>query len=109
MIVHLNTCMEAWRVVLSNKSDASHLANAISGSEKSIEAKVKSPSFNGIVQYVPEDMDKEMLCSLIVNCTDVLQLGKTKSYRLEFESHEYLNHDVNHTPVIGYEQICIFG
>ena len=46
-IVHLSTRKEAWRLVLSNKSDPRHLANALSSSDKSIEAEVKNPSFMG--------------------------------------------------------------
>ena len=98
---------DAWQVVLSDKGAANTLADALSKADQSINAKVKSPAFFGIVRRVPDGTSKSDLCDLANNCIEVVQLGSTRSFRLKFESRDHLNYATENPLVIGYERLPI--
>ena len=96
---------DAWQVVLSDKGAANTLADALSKADQSINAKVKSPAFFRIVRRVPDGTSKSDLCDLANNCTEVVQLGSTRSFRLKFESRDHLKYATENPLVIGYERL----
>ena len=98
---------DAWQVVLSDKGAVNTLADALSKADQSINAKVKSPAFFGIVRQVPDGTSKSDICDLASNCTEVVQLGSNRSFRLNFESGDHLKYATENSLVIDYERLPI--
>ena len=106
-IVELRALKSGWRVVLADKKSANAVAQALCANDRSVEAKVKQPYFYGIARHVPADMSDEELCEIIPNCLRALQLGNSRSFKLQFSSKVDLENAIKSPPVIHYERIPI--
>ena len=70
---------------------AQALASALAREYKSITVKVASPSFYGIIRFIPEDVSADDLSTRIKNYSKTDTIRSTRTYKLHFESKEHLN------------------
>ena len=106
-IVELKPTKSEWRVVLNNKNAAESLAEAVGKSDSTISVKVKTPAFFGIIRHVPTETSDDELRSVVPNCVKAVQIGSTRSFKLQFESKAHLFNAMNSPPIFGYERLPI--
>lgn len=106
-IVELRPRKSAWSVLVKDKATADSIAQAITSTDNSVVARVKSPSFFGIIRHVPASISEEDLRSLVSKCVEASGIGKTRSFKLKFDSREDLQSAIKSPPVIGYERLPI--
>ena len=87
-----------WCLVTKNRSKTAVLPTSINKKSPETLASVKTPTFIGMIKFVPADINGDALKRIIPNCEKADQCGKTRSFKLYFSSHQYLNHAMKNPP-----------
>lgn len=106
-IVTLRPRKDEWRVFMSDKAEATALAEAITNSNQGVDAKVKSRSHFGIIRRTHPGTSTDDIQSCLQNCTEVSQIRSSRSFRLKFETREHLQKAIDSPPKIGYERLPV--
>ena len=69
-IIALKPRKDAWRLILSDKDAAQLVAQGLNDHDQSLNAKVKNPSYFGIVHRIPEIPTSDDLIQLVANCSE---------------------------------------
>ena len=106
-ITELRPGKDTWRLVVSDKNEATAVADAIKSKDQSLSLQLKVPVYYGIARFVPDSVTDGQLQNLITNCTEVSRIGKTRSYKLRFSRQEDLLAAISSSVIIEYERIRI--
>jgi hypothetical protein len=91
----------------NDRCAAESLAEIVSVKDTTVNAKVKSPSFFGIIRHVPNEISAEELCAMIPNCLKVIQMGNTRSFKIQFDNKLQLSSVMDSPPIFGYKRVSV--
>ena len=75
---------------LVNTAAATKIVEAMKTSSPSLSVSLKESAYIGVVKRVPEDIDHSKLEELIPKCTKVTQCGKSRTYKVYFQTRSDL-------------------
>jgi len=104
-IEQLERSDKEWKAVVRSKNAANSNAESVKQSQQNITASVKSPAFIAIVKSVPLEIDEAELMIRILNCSKVVQYGRSRACKAYFEQQLHLPTFLSESIKIGYKRL----
>ena len=104
-ISELKKSASEWKLVVKSKRAANKIAENAKNSTSGISVSVKSPLFIGILKGVPIEYDENQVKSLVPSCVKVSQGGKSRVFKVYFESKQNLDQFLKVSVKVGYEKL----
>ena len=104
-VTELKCTKNEWKLVVRTKTAATKLVETMKTSSPSLNASLKESAYIGVVKRVLEDIDHSKLKELIPKCTKVTQCGKSRTYKVYFQTRSDLEVFLENLVRIGYERL----
>ena len=96
--------MEARRLI---KKAANQIADTVKRSDPSLNLSVKEPLFVAILKQVPGDLNDTTLKDLIPKCSKIGQCGKSRAFKVYFQTRADQDQFLRDSLKIGYERLPV--
>ena len=101
--VELKIGRSEWWLVVKTKDKANSIASSINQKPQSVEARVKSPVFIGVIKNIPTTYDANKVKNCVSGCERAEQRGGSRTYKLYFSSRYQLGLAMKSSPKLEFE------
>ena len=104
-ISELRKSANEWKLVVRSKAAAAKIVEKAKSSKPDLKITVREPLHIAVLRNVPEDINCEGLKNLIPNSTKTEQCGKSRSFKVYFDTISELQQFLSVSVIIGYERL----